>query len=77
MILLEIEHGEEVHGKLSLVEISFDDFLMNEGKLSMEIAYEFDGTVTKDFMIQRNGKQYGVYFLCSMGTAGRKRFLRW
>ena len=39
----------------------FDDFLMNEGKLSMDIAYEFNGKVLKEFYDTEEWEKYGTY----------------
>lgn len=39
----------------------FDDFLMSEGKLSMNMAYEFNGRVLKEFYDTQEWEQYSVY----------------
>ena len=39
----------------------FDDFLMNEGKISMDIAYEFNGKVLKEFYDTEEWEKYGTY----------------
>ena len=48
MIAIEIENIKKFMAGF-LGGNLFDDFLMNEGKLSMDIAYEFNGKVLKEF----------------------------
>ena len=51
MVMIEIENIKKFMAGF-LGGNLFDDFLMSEGKLSMNISYEFDGK-----MIQKNGKR--------------------
>ena len=39
----------------------FDDFLMSEGKLSMNISYEFDGKILKEFYDTEEWKEMKQY----------------
>ena len=39
----------------------FDDFLMSEGKLSMNIAYEFDGKILKEFYDTEEWEEMKTY----------------
>ena len=48
MIAVEIENIKRFMAGFLAGDL-FDDFLMNEGKLSMDIAYEFNGKVLKEF----------------------------
>ena len=48
MVLIEIEQVKKFMAGF-LGGNLFDDFLMNEGKLSMDIAYEFSGRILKEF----------------------------
>ena len=48
MIMIEIENIKKFMAAF-LGGNLFDDFLMSEGKLSMNISYEFDGKILKDF----------------------------
>jgi hypothetical protein len=48
MVAIEIEQVKSFMSKL-LVGDLFDQFLMREGKLTMSISYEFDGTLQEEF----------------------------
>ena len=48
MVMIEIENIKKFMAGF-LGGNLFNDFLMSEGKLSMNIAYEFDGKILKDF----------------------------
>ena len=48
MVMIEIENIKKFMAGF-LGGNLFDDFLMSEGKLSMNIAYEFDGKILKEF----------------------------
>lgn len=48
MVMIEIENIKKFMAAF-LGGNLFDDFLMNEGKLSMNIVYEFDGKLQKEF----------------------------
>ena len=63
MIAVEIENIKRFMAGFLAGDL-FDDFLMNEGKLSMDIAYEFNGKVLKEFYDTEEWEEYGVY---SMG----------
>lgn len=60
MILLEIEHIKKFMAGF-LGGNLFDDFLMSEGKLAMNIAYEFNGRVLKEFYDTEEWEQYQQY----------------
>lgn len=60
MILIEIEQVKKFMAGF-LGGNLFDDFLMNEGKLSMDIAYEFNGRVLKEFYDTEEWEQYHTY----------------
>ena len=48
MVMIEIENIKKFMAGF-LGGNLFDDFLMSEGKLSMNISYEFDGKILKEF----------------------------
>lgn len=60
MVLIEIEQVKKFMAGF-LGGNLFDDFLMNEGKLSMDIAYEFSGRILKEFFDTDEWEQYGTY----------------
>ena len=60
MIAIEIENIKKFMAGF-LGGNLFDDFLMNEGRLSMDIAYEFNGKVLKEFYETEEWEQYGTY----------------
>lgn len=60
MILIEIEQVKRFMAGF-LGGNLFDDFLMNEGKLAMDIAYEFNGRVLKEFYDTEEWEQYDTY----------------
>lgn len=60
MVLIEIEQVKKFMAGF-LGGNLFDDFLMNEGKLSMNIAYEFNGKVLKEFYDTEEWEQYHSY----------------
>lgn len=60
MILIEIEQVKKFMAGF-LGGTLFDDFLMNEGKLSMDITYEFSGKVLQEFFDTDEWEQYGRY----------------
>ena len=48
MVMVEIENIKKFMAGF-LAGNLFDDFLMSEGKLSMNISYEFDGKILREF----------------------------
>ena len=60
MIAVEIENIKRFMAGFLAGDL-FDDFLMNEGKLSMDIAYEFNGKVLKEFYDTEEWEEYGIY----------------
>ena len=48
MVMIEIENIKKFMAGF-LGGNLLDDFLMSEGKLSMNISYEFDGKILKEF----------------------------
>ena len=60
MVLLEIEQIKKFMAGF-LGGNLFDDFLMREGKLAMNIAYEFNGRVLKEFYDKEEWEQYQQY----------------
>lgn len=75
MVLIEIEQVKKFMAGF-LGGNLFDDFLMNEGKLSMDIAYEFSGRILKEFFDTDEWEQYGTY-LMFRGRGRRQRFFLW
>ena len=57
MVMIEIENIKKFMAGF-LGGNLFDDFLMSEGKLSMNIAYEFDGKILKEFYDTEEMKTY-------------------
>lgn len=60
MVLVEIENVKKFMAGFLGGDL-FDDFLMSEGKLSMNIAYEFNGRVLKEFYDTEEWEQYHMY----------------
>lgn len=60
MVLVEIEEVKKFMAGF-LGGALFDDFLLNEGKLLMDIAYEFDGKLQKEFYDTQEWEEYGTY----------------
>lgn len=60
MILVEIEQVKKFMAGF-LGGSLLDDFLMNEGKLSMNISYEFNGRLQKDFYDTEEWEDYVAY----------------
>lgn len=68
MVMIEIENIKKFMAGF-LGGNLFDDFLMSEGKLSMNIAYEFDGKILKEFYDTENGKRCK----CIHTSCGKKK----
>ena len=60
MIMIEIENIKKFMAGF-LGGNLFDDFLMSEGKLSMNIAYEFDGKILKEFYDTEEWEEMKTY----------------
>ena len=60
MVMIEIENIKKFMAGF-LGGNLFDDFLMNEGKLSMNIAYEFDGKILKEFYDTEEWEEMKTY----------------
>ena len=56
MVMIEIENIKKFMAGF-LGGNLFDDFLMSEGKLSMNISYEFDGKILKELSICNVGRR--------------------
>ena len=64
MVMIEIENIKKFMAGF-LGGNLFDDFLMSEGKLSMNISYEFDGKILKEFYDTEEWKEMKQYpFFC-------------
>ena len=60
MVMIEIENIKKFMAGF-LGGNLFDDFLMSEGKLSMNISYEFDGKILKEFYDTEEWKEMKQY----------------
>ena len=60
MVMIEIENIKKFMAGF-LGGNLFDDFLMSEGKLSMNIAYEFDGKILKEFYDTEEWEEMKTY----------------
>ena len=60
MVMIEIENIKKFMAGF-LGGNLFDDFLMREGKLSMNIAYEFDGKILKEFYDTEEWEEMKTY----------------
>ena len=60
MVMIEIENIKKFMAGF-LGGNLFDDFLMSEGKLSMNIAYEFDGKILKEFYDTEEWEEMQMY----------------
>lgn len=60
MVMIEIENIKKFMAGF-LGGNLFDDFLMIEGKLSMNIAYEFDGKILKEFYDTEEWEEMKTY----------------
>ena len=60
MVMIEIENIKKFMAGFSGGNL-FDDFLMSEGKLSMNIAYEFDGKILKEFYDTEEWEEMKTY----------------
>ena len=60
MVMIEIENIKKFMAGF-LGGNLFDDFLMGEGKLSMNIAYEFDGKILKEFYDTEEWEEMKTY----------------
>ena len=60
MVMIEIENIKKFMAGF-LGGNLFDDFLMCEGKLSMNIAYEFDGKILKEFYDTEEWEEMKTY----------------
>lgn len=70
MVMIEIENIKKFMAGF-LGGNLFDDFLMSEGKLSMNISYEFDGKILKEFYDTEDGKMEKQYH-SNVGRRERK-----
>ena len=70
MVMIEIENIKKFMAGF-LGGNLFDDFLMSEGKLSMNIAYEFDGKILKEFYDTEEWEE--MKNLSLRDVAGRER----
>ena len=60
MVMIEIENIKKFMAGF-LGGNLFDDFFMSEGKLSMNIAYEFDGKILKEFYDTEEWEEMKTY----------------
>lgn len=61
MVMIEIENIKKFMAGFLGGNLLFDDFLMSEGKLSMNIAYEFDGKILKEFYDTEEWEEMKTY----------------
>ena len=71
MVMIEIENIKKFMAGF-LGGNLFDDFLMSEGKLSMNISYEFDGKILKEFYDTEEWKEMKQYPYVNVGRRERK-----
>lgn len=71
MVMIEIENIKKFMAGF-LGGNLFDDFLMSEGKLSMNISYEFDGKILKEFYDTEEWKEMKQYPYVTWGRRERK-----
>ena len=71
MVMIEIENIKKFMAGF-LGGNLFDDFLMSEGKLSMNISYEFDGKILKEFYDTEEWKRDETISICNVGRRERK-----
>lgn len=73
MVMIEIENIKKFMAGFR--RKSFDDFLMSEGKLSMNISYEFDGKILKEFYDTEEWKEMKQYPYVTWEEEKEKYFL--
>ena len=73
MVMIEIENIKKFMAGF-LGGNLFDDFLMSEGKLSMNISYEFDGKILKEFYDTEEWKEMKQYTYVTMKEENVKIF---